>query len=152
MNAHAGDLVKAREKAKSLRGWLCMGAAAVLGGCASNPLADAPVDPTSPVAAEVAAIANTNRPFPRFSDIPKTPEDERPVATWASAAGEVQGASQQLARETGPDTWTLQNTETFAARARADVRDEPASERAGGDTETFAREQRERATPPPPAR
>lgn len=152
MNARAGDLVKAGEKAKSLRLLLCLGAAATLGACASNPLADAPVDPTSPVAANVAAIANTRRPFPEFSSIPKRPTDERPVAAWASAAGEVQQTSAELARQTAPETWTLQNTETFAAQAQAAVRDEPASQRAGGDTEAFAREQRERATPPPPAR
>lgn len=153
MNAHAGDLVKAREKAKSLRLVLCMGAAAALGACASNPLADnAPVDPASPIAPQVAAIAGAERPYPRFSEIPKTPTDERPVAAWASAAGEVRATGEELAQQTAPETWALQNTEAFAAQARAAVGDEAASERAGGDTETFAREQRERATPPPPAR
>lgn len=152
MNAQAGDLVKAREKAKSLRLLLCLGAAAALGACVSDPLANAPVDPASPVAKEVSAVANTDRPYPRFSEIPKRPTDERPVAAWASAARDVQGAGQELAAQTAPETWTLHNTESFAAQAQAAVRDEPASERAGGDTETFAREQRERATPPPPAR
>lgn len=128
------------------------GAAAALGGCVSNPLAEAPVDPASPIAAQVSAIAGSQRPFPKFPQIPKRPTDERPVQAWASAAAEIQATGQDLASQTAPETWTLNNTETFAAEARAAVRDEPASERAGGDTETFAREQRERATPPPPAR
>lgn len=152
MNAYAGDLVKAGEKAKSLRPLLCMGAAAMLGACVSNPMANAPVDPASPVAKEVTAIANTERAYPRFSQIPKKPTDERPVRAWASATAEVQGVGKELARQTAPETWSLQNTESFAAQAQAAVGDEPVSERAGGDTETFAREQRERATPPPPAR
>jgi hypothetical protein len=100
----------------------------------------------------VSALANADRPYPQFSQIPKTPNDVRPVQAWASAAADVQTSGQELTRQTAPETWSLSNTATFAAQAQAAVRDEPAFERAGGDTETFAREQRERATPPPPAR
>lgn len=152
MNAYSGDLVRPRPKAKSLELVLVAGAAATLGGCAIGPLANGPIDPASPVAAEVAAIANADRPYPRFSDIPKRPADEREAPAWAAATADVRATGEELVRQTAPETWTLDNTAAFAARAHEAVRDEPAFERAGGDTETFAREQRERATPPPPAR
>lgn len=152
MNAHAGDLVSAGRKARSLRPWLGAGAVAALGACASNPLADKPVDPSSPVAAQVSALAGAGRPYPEFSQIPKRPDDERPVQVWAGAVADIHATGEALASQTAPETWTLHNTETFAATAQAAVADEPDFERAGGDTETFAREQRERATPPPPAR
>ncbi len=129
-----------------------LGLAAGLAACQSNPLATTPVDPTSPIAKEVAAVAAADRPFPSFQDIPAMPKDERPAPAWAAAAGDARGAEAELARQTAPETWSLQNTETFAAQARAAVRDEPAYARSGGETEAFAEEQRRRATPPPPPR
>ena len=142
--------MKTGGKARRLGLLLC--AAGGLGACQSNPLATAPVDPASPIAKEIAAVAAADRPFPQFSDIPALPTDERPVSAWSQATAESRGAGAELTAQTAPETWSMQESESFAARARADVRDEPPSERSGGDAETFAREQRQRATPPPPPR
>ena len=53
------------------------GACALLSGCISNPFQNAQVDPSSPVAAEVARVANANRPYPTFASIPSAPKDVR---------------------------------------------------------------------------
>jgi hypothetical protein len=132
----------------------CLLAAGALSGCASsldNPFATAPVDPASPIAADVAKVAETNRDYPSFNDIPKAPADQRPAKAWGQAVAEVTAARDQLERETGPGAWSLGGTDAFADRAAADA----GSGAAGGstaDTEAFARAARERATPPPQPR
>jgi len=125
------------------------GVGALLSGCIGNPLVDAKVDPASPVAADVARLTRTNRDYPSFSDIPKSPQDLRPVAAYGREADAIKLAGDKLVRETGPETWTLQNTEAFAARARRDSGPDIQPPQPG-EAEAFARELRERATPPPP--
>jgi hypothetical protein len=58
-------------------------------------------------------------------------------------------AGAALERDTAPDTWTLNATDAFVEKARRDAgpQIEPPKP---GDAEAFARELRERATPPPP--
>lgn len=130
---------------------VCAGGAALLGGCAATPFAAAPVNPDSPIAAEVAAAAKRKADFPSFHDIPKPPTDQRPVAAWGQAAGDTEDAGRRLERETAPGTWSLEGTETFSGKAQAEIgRDAGAV--TGADTEAFARAARERATPPPSPR
>lgn len=125
------------------------GAGLLLSGCIGNPFVDAKVDPNSPVAAEVARVAKTNTDYPSFADIPAVPTDLRPVGLYGREAQVVKLAGERLMRETAPETWTLKNTESFAAEAQRDAgpRYEEGPVR---DPEAFARELRERATPPPP--
>jgi hypothetical protein len=127
----------------------CAGLAALLGGCVGNPFKEAKVDPASPVAAEVAKVARANKDYPSFSEIPPKPTDVRPVRMFGQAAKDIEVAGAKLERETAPETWTLSNTEGFAAGARTAAGPElpPAEQR---DTEAFANELRARATPPPP--
>jgi len=132
------------------RALACVGAAALLSGCMGNPFATAAVDPTSPVAADVARMARADGDYPSFSEIPPIPADQRPLREFGRAADQLEGASAKLDRETAPGTWTLTGTEGFAKRAQGLVAP-------GGDTdasttaasEAFARQIRERATPPP---
>jgi hypothetical protein len=137
----------------ALRLLACAGAAAMLAACGSSPFATAPVDPASPVAAEVASMAKTHGPYPKFSDIPPVPSDQRPVRAFGREADKLETAAAKLERETAPGTWTLDQTAAFAARAQRDagpaVAVDPASRAA---TEAFARQIRERATPPPSPR
>ena len=132
---------------------VCAGGA-MLGGCAiSNPFATAPVDPASPIAAEVAAKARAAGDYPTFAAIPPVPADVRPLPAFGRAADDLEAAGADLARETAPSTWTLTGTEAFAGRAR----DIAGPETTGPDsttaaTEAFAKAQRARATPPPPPR
>lgn len=133
------------------RALACASAAAMLAGCVSgNPFATAPVDPGSPVAAEVASVAKADGDFPTFRDIPPVPTDLRPVAEWGRLADQLELAAAKLERETAANTWTLSGTEAFAARAQSAAGPIPESvESSTAATEAFARQIRERATPPP---
>ncbi len=132
------------------RGLACVCGAALLSGCATSPFATAQVDPASPVAAEVARMARATTDYPSFSEIPPLPADQRPLREFGRAADQLEMASSKLERETAPGTWTLSGTERFVSRAQAQVApggDSDASTTAA--SEAFARQIRERATPPP---
>lgn len=126
-----------------------LGAAALVSGCMGNPFQDAQVDPRSPVAAEVAKAARANADYPSFAEIPAVPTDVRPLAMWGRDARAAQQARAELERATAPETWSLSNTEGFAATARRQAGPEiqPASP---ANTDAYANELRRRATPPPP--
>jgi hypothetical protein len=120
----------------------------LLSGCVGNPFKDAKVDPASPVAADVARVTRQPGKFPTFASIPKAPTDIRPLAQYGRDANAVLAQGEALIQATAPGTWTLQGTDEFAAKARKDAgpQIEPPKP---GDAEAFARELRERATPPP---
>ena len=122
---------------------------ALLSACVGNPFKDAAIDPASPVAADVARLTRDNAAFPTFADIPKVPKDVRPLAAFGRDANAILRAGAALERDTAPETWTLKGTDAFVERARRDAgpQIEPPKP---GDAEAFARELRERATPPPP--
>ncbi len=140
----------------SLRGlMICACASLALAGCASsNPFASIPIDPNSPVAADVARMSRTDGAFPSFADIPPVPKDQRPVAQWGVEARQLEVAGSTLERQTAPNTWTLTGTERFQAQAKAAagpaIQGDASSSTAA--TEAFARQLRERATPPPSPR
>jgi hypothetical protein len=116
--------------------------------CVGDPVSDARVDPNSPVAADVARMSRANADFPSFNEMPVVSKDTRPIRAYGQAANELEQVRAELERQTAENTWTLRNTETFAERARRDVPDLPPP--SPGDAEAFARELRQRATPPPP--
>lgn len=132
----------------------CACASLSLAGCASsNPFASLPIDPNSPVAADVARMSRTDGAFPSFADIPPIPTDQRPVAQWGQEARQLEVAGTTVERQTAPNTWTLNGTERFQAQAKAAAG--PAGVAPGSSTaasEAFARQLRERATPPPSPR
>lgn len=158
MNARRDRFVKPSRRfaapIKALRLGVCAAGVAATAGCAggvANPFATAPVDPASPIAAEVAATAASNKAFPSFNDIPKAPTDQRPAKAWGQAATQVEAARDKLERETAPETWSLSGTEAFAAQAARDSGQGEAPD-AASDTEAFADSARRRATPPPSPR
>lgn len=135
-----------------LRGaaWLAtVSAGALLAGCIGNPFVDAKVDPSSPIAPEVARVTRQDGKFPTFAGIPNKPGDLRPLAQYGQSARQVLAAGEALVAATEPSTWTLQNTEAFAEKGRRDAGPQLEPPKPG-DAEAFARELRERATPPPP--
>lgn len=126
-----------------------VGACGIVAGCAGVPFTDAKIDPASPVAADVARMTRQPGKSPTFAGIPAPPKDLRPVAQYGRDARLVLAEGEKLVAATAPSTWTLQGTEAFAEKAREDAGpqlDPPTP----GDAEAFARELRERATPPPP--
>ena len=121
----------------------------LLAGCVGNPFKDAKIDPASPVAADVARMTRAAGKFPTFASIPNPPKDIRPLAQYGRDAHAILAEGAALEQATAPSTWTLQGTEAFAEKGRRDAGpqiDPPKP----GDAEAFARELRERATPPPP--
>jgi hypothetical protein len=126
-----------------------LGACVVLSGCVTDPFHDAKVDPNSPVAGEVARVARIKTPYPTFAAIPATPKDVRPIRQYGQQAAAIESARADLERETAPETWSLNDTEGFAAKARAATGNE-APPKGSGDTAAFVDTQRKRATPPPP--
>ncbi|RAK52050.1 hypothetical protein [Phenylobacterium deserti] len=149
MNAPHRLFVNARAARKAVLVSFCAGAASLLGGCVGNPLAEAPVDPASPIAAEVTRAARMKAPYPKFTDIPKVPTDVRPLRQYGQAADELERARSQIEQATAPQTWTLENTEGFASQARRAAGPELAAPNQA-DSEAYANELRRRATPPPP--
>lgn len=135
--------------AKATSGLIAVAGALLLNGCVGNPFADSKVDPASPVAGDVARLTRQDGRFPTFSGIPNPPKDLRPTPQYGRDARGVAAAAAALIAATEPGTWTLKDTEAFAdtARKSAGPTLEPANP---GDAEAFAREQRARATPPPP--
>jgi hypothetical protein len=133
----------------AVRSTVLAGACLLVTGCTGVPFTDAKIDPASPVAADVAKMTRQDAKFPTFASIPAKPNDVRPVQQYGRDARSVLAAGDALVAATAPSTWTLQGTDAFADKARADAGpqlDPPKP----GDAEAFARELRERASPPPP--
>jgi len=124
-------------------------ACAATTACVGNPFEDAKVDPRSPIAAEVTQSVRADAPYPTFRGIPPVPKDVRPHRQYGELAARTEREAADLVTATADDTWTLNNSESFAAKARADAGPElpPAQP---GETEAFAKDQKARATPPPP--
>ena len=149
MNAPVRLFVSPRNAVAAARLAACAGVAALLGGCVGHPFRDARVDASSPVAAEVAKAEHAGGGYPTFADIPAAPTDVRPLRMFGQSAREIDLAAAALERATAPETWTLSNTEAFAAAARSAAGPE-LSPSGPSDTEAFAADLRKRATPPPP--
>lgn len=149
MHMRSSLFVNAR--ASPLAAKLVVGAAgcALLSACVGNPFEDAKVDPRSPIAAEVAKSVRPHAAYPTFASIPPAPKNVRPHAQYGQAAGRVEKDAANLIAETGDSSWSITNTDAFAAKAQADAGPvlPPVSP---ADTEAFARDQKARATPPPP--
>lgn len=126
-----------------------LAAAAGLAGCAGNPFGEHPVDPASAAAKDVARLSRPTTGFPTFASIPDAPKNLRPAAQYGRQARQIDAAGKALIAATEPGTWTLQNTDAFAEKARRDAG--PALAPADpARTEADAKALRERATPPPP--
>jgi len=150
MNASLPLFVNALKSAPAARGLACACAVALLGGCMGNPFATAAVDPASPVAADVARMARATAKYPTFADIPPVPADQRPLREFGRAADQLELAGTRLERDTAPGTWTLDGTQGFAARAKGQAGPaDPTDASTAAASEAFARQLRERATPPP---
>jgi hypothetical protein len=122
--------------------------ALLVGGCASALPPGTPE--TAAATAQVQAVAGASRAYPRFTDIPDLPVDERPLAAWGQAAGEVVADGEALARDGAEATWTLRGTDSFAAGAQRESGPSAPVVSATAGADAFAREVRKRATPPPP--
>jgi hypothetical protein len=142
------NLPKASAGARILCG---LSAAALLAGCVGDPIASAKVDPSSPIAPEVKKLATQNTDYPSFNEIPPKPNDLLPPRIYGDRAAALKIARSELDDATAPQSWTLNDTDTFANQARRDAGPD-FSAPAASDTEAFAASARKRATPPPLAK
>jgi hypothetical protein len=135
---------------------LAVGFAALASGCASLPkfkyAEDAPVDASSPVAADVIAAARHPGPYPRFADIPKLPRDVRSAAAWNRAVVSVKAEQTELDQDAASLTAEPTDTEVFAAEARRDAAIAPSDvPTATGEAQSkaYAKALRDRLKAPP---
>jgi hypothetical protein len=127
-----------------------LGVCGLLSACV-HPFRDAAVDPRSPIAAEVGKTVRPGAPYPTFVAFPKVPTDVRPHKQYGQAATKVETEGQGLVAATADKTWTINGTDDFVARARVEAG--PALPPVvPGDAEAFAKDQKARATPPPPVK
>lgn len=135
---------------------LALACAGALSACSAVPPAThgIPVDPSSPVAADVGRAVRHPGPYPTFAGIPQIPTDVRPSSSWRAAIGGMQQRQATLdAQVKALPPVAPETTESYAAAARARLGQPPGDvppEDARARTEAEARALRERATPPPP--
>lgn len=136
------------------------GAAAGLAGCVESSrifgLTSAPVDSSSPVAKDVIYASEHPGPYPRFSEIPRTPTDVRPVSAWRADVTDLQHRKADVEGEVAALPPTATDTEAFAASARQRASAPPLATPPAAQTEqqtqAYAKALRKRATPPPSPR
>jgi hypothetical protein len=130
------------------------GAAASLCGCHTPSqvagFRTAAVDPASPVYQDVMTATRSPGPYPKFSDIPKTPTDVRSVSAWAASIARVKSDQARLETAVADMPPAPTDTESFAAEARSQA--QAPAPAASGPTEADAQSLRARATPPPKRR
>jgi hypothetical protein len=126
----------------------------MLAGCASenDMAARSKIPPNSPLASAIMQAKTQPLPAPSFRDIPMNPPDMRPAAAWEQSATALQSANRELVAVAAtpvelpdPEAWGKRT----AAAVGLDSITPPAANNAA-ELEAYARELRERATPPPP--
>jgi hypothetical protein len=138
-----------------LRSLACAAAVLALTACATPrkpaALAARPaIDPA--VTAEVSAAERAPGPYPRIAHTPAMPTDIRPAAAWRQAVLSEWALKRRTEREAQAIPFTLHDSETWAADARARVSPDQAHGApadADDQAESFAAAERARATPPP---
>jgi len=130
---------------------LCASQAVAAG---ANPFGSGPIDPASPVAADIVDAQRHPGPYPSFADIATAPKDVRPATAWRAAVYDVWGKKKRTEAEAAAIPFVLVTGEsegwaqTQRTKIPADEMIGPAADTAE-QTEAFAAEQRARATPPP---
>lgn len=136
---------------------LLAGAGLLLCACASLPTVDEtlavpPIDQKSPAAAAVADILNAPGDYPTFAGIPEVPTDLRPASDYKAEVEGQRQTAEALAAAVAPETWTLSETDAFAAQAMADAKVGTVTaptDAEMAESEAYARALRAKASPPP---
>jgi hypothetical protein len=131
---------------------LTVGAAAMLCGCASAPDLTDKTPPNPALALAIAKVKAQPIAFPKFSDIPNAPANLPTGQSWTtkekaleSSATALSGALTGAPEINDPDAFAKATTaQSGLAAVEVPGPDSNAA------IDAFAREMRERATPPPP--
>jgi|GEM_PF-3394739 len=87
--------------------------------------------------------------YPTFCSIPPTPVGVRGAGAFKAAVVDTRLAGARLASQTAPSTFSLGDTEAFAATQRDEAAPPPPmTAPSEADTADFTKAARERATPP----
>lgn len=149
--------MKALAREFSMTRSVCLGAALSLlalpalaaSACAPQQTATTAASPAAGLAPDIVAATHQPHAFPNFCSIPKMPADVRGVAEWKAAVLDIRRSGARLQQQTAPDTWTLNgSTEGFANDSRRQA-EAPPPMNPDADTDAFARQLKDRATPPP---
>ena len=144
---------------REMRALLLCTAAATLSACVTvpvvEPYAGAEVDPNSPAAQRVGALARADDSFPRWEDFPAEPQNVPTVADIRNRVLALEASEAQLNLQVAAIDWTLDEDDgapwAERTRNRLDPRLAQAVDPAFLAAEIErARRLRERATPPPP--
>ena len=146
---------------RSIEPWLWTSAltltglgAMLLAGCATETdmAARSKIPPNSPLAEAVAATKTNPPPAPSFRNIPMNPPQMRPAGAWEQSANALQGQGRELAGIAAmpielpdPEAWGKRTATAVGLDSIT-----PPGPGNAAELEAFARELRERATPPPP--
>jgi hypothetical protein len=128
-------------------------AAGVLAGVAASAALAAP-NPTAteaPQTTAAIAAARMSAPYPSLASVPPKPTDVRPVKAWKSSVLTIEAQGDELTRMAAAEPWTLHDTDAWAADERQ-AASPPApitTASSAADTEAYAAALRARATPPP---
>jgi hypothetical protein len=112
-------------------------------------LAPLGVDPSSPVAADVAAAEQTTAPIPSFASVPPKPTDVRSAAAYKGQVVDVVGARRSLSGWEAANPPLATDTEAYAEAQRAKLADQHAvSDAQQAESEAFAKKLRDAAGAP----
>jgi hypothetical protein len=136
---------------------LLAGAGLLLCACASLPnldqsFATPAIDQKSPAAAAVADILKAPGDYPTFASIPEPPTDLKSAEQYKADVTGQQQTADALIAATAPSTWTLSETDAFAAQAMAEAKVETVTAPTDAEvasSEAYARALRAKASPPP---
>lgn len=147
---------------KATRGLPAAQAVVLALGCASlcacvslprNPYGPLPIDPASPVSADIRSISVKGSAFPSFLQIPSQPTDVRPISAWNRDIFDMLAERRQSQALSIAFPQILYGAEAFAQDGRSEVAPalSPAEAAALADrSAAFAQAGRARATPPSP--
>lgn len=123
---------------------------AAQGGVMANAAAVAPANKTNQaLPADIVARSATVSGFPTFCQIPATPNNIRTPASFRAVVVATRLAGAGVVARTAPDTFSLRDTDEFAALARAQAAPPPPEEPAQGvGTDVFVKDALQRAAPP----
>ena len=110
------------------------------------------IQPNSAVSQAIAESRTQPGPYPTFATFPKKPTDMRAAATWEQGRASLNAEAAQLAAVASAPS-EIPDPDAYAKRVRAtaglDAIPVPGPT-TGAELDAYARELRERATPPPP--
>ena len=129
--------------------WLAAGLLVLASPSASLAAQPCPGAPPASLPPDLVAGAREVRAYPTFCSIPPTPVGVRDAAAFKGAVTNTRVAGARLVRQTAPSTFSLGDTDTYAAAGRAQAAPPPPMTTPGDATaEDFAKAARERAKPP----